>query len=190
MGMRHKKWMNTIAGSAVLAMALAGCGGDDSGAPAAGQDDLEQGGASAPEKPGSDNPADGPEGTDGAGEDKPDVGIPENNAGDAPNVVKPPAGAKPVASKQIKADLPKGHPKKVLTKDSTLSVTAQESGCEKATAEVGKQTSSQVEVTIIVTQPKDAKMCTMDIRFPSVNVDLDKPIGDRTVVLTTERRKG
>lgn len=185
MGMRHKKWMNTIAGSAVLVMALAGCG-DDSGAPASGQDGPEQGN-SAPSEPGKpgDEPADGPQ-------EQPDVGIPENNGGgDAPNVVKPPAGAKPVASKQIKAEgLPKGHPKKVLTKGSTLAVTAQESGCEKATAKVGEQSASQVEVTLVVTQPKEAKMCTMDIRFPSISVELDKPIGERTVVLKTERRKG
>ncbi|MGH3432419.1 MAG: hypothetical protein ACRDQB_06240 [Thermocrispum sp.] len=173
--------MNTIAGSAVLVMALAGCNDEDTGAPASDPDGSGGTSSSAPAGPDQgDKPADSP------GE-RPDAGIPET---DEPNVGKPPAGAKPLPSKQIDADaLPQGHPKKVQVKGSTLAITAQESGCEKATAELGKQGDSQVVVTLLVTQPKEAEMCTMDIRFPSLSVQLDEPIGERTVVLKHDKRK-
>lgn len=170
MGMRHKKWMNTIAGSAVLVMALAGCG-ERTGAPPSGP---EQGSTSSvPSAPG--------------GGDSGETSAPEQ---DPPNVGKPPPGAKPLPAKQIDgSDLPSGHPKKVLVKGTTLSITGQESGCENATAELNKQTGSQVQVTLVVTEPKEPRMCTMDIRYPSLNVELDEPIGKRTVVLKVEKRK-
>lgn len=182
MGMRHKKWMNTIAGSAVLVMALAGCG-ERTGAPPSGP---EQGSTSSvPSAPNEgDDPADAPASSaPGSGE----TGAPEQ---DPPNVGKPPPGAKPLPAKQIDgSDLPSGHPKKVLVKGTTLSITGQESGCERASAGLDKQSGSQVQVTLVVTEPKEPKMCTMDIRYPSLNVDLDEPIGKRTVVLKIEKRK-
>lgn len=187
MGMRHKKWMNTIAGSAVLVMALVGCGDQSTPTPPSGP---EQGsGTSVPSAPNEgDDPADAPATSAPGGGDSGEIGGPGQ---DAPNVGKPPPGAKPLAAKQIDGSgLPTGHPKKVLVKGSTLSITAQESGCDKATAELDKQTGSQVQVTLVVTQPKEPKMCTMDIRFPSLNVELDEPIGKRTVVLKAEKRKG
>lgn len=178
--MRHTKWLNAIAGSAVLAMVLAGCGGGDSAQPAAG--DGAENGTSAPAEPPSGKPND-------QSANQPDQ-KPGADGQDRPNVGQPPKGAEPVPDKQVEAkNLPQGHPTKVLVKGTTLAVTAQESGCDKATAELGKQTASQVEVTVVITQPKQPRMCTMDIRYPVLTVELDKPLADRTVVLTVEKQK-
>src|SRR5690606_37040907 len=170
--MRHTKWLNAIAGSAVLAMVLAGCGGGDSARPAAGG--WAENGTSAPAEPPSGKPKD-------QSANQPDQ-KPGADGQERPNVGQPPKSAEPVAGKPAEArNLPQRPPTKVLLKATALARTAQESGCDKATAELGKQSASQVEVTVVITQPKQPRMCTMDIRYPVLTVELDKPLADRTV---------
>jgi hypothetical protein len=86
--------------------------------------------------------------------------------------------------------LPEGFPKSVTVTDRTLAVQAQEGGCGKASAEVKSQTSSAVEIALVETQPAVPQACTMDIRYPTVSVNLDQPLGERTVVLLFEQRTG
>jgi len=188
------KWMNAIAGSAVVVMVLAGCGGNGAGAPDSGAGETAGGGSSAPVAAPGTKPGDKPSSPGGTPDEsvshpagKPGAGAP---GADRPNASRPPEGGKAVPAKQIKPDgLPKDHPKKAVVKGTTLAIAAQEGGCAVASAELGKQTAAQVEVTVVLTEPKEPRMCTMDIRFPWLTVELDEPLGDRTVVLKYDKRK-
>lgn len=176
--------MHTIAGAAVLVMALAGCKDEDAAKPegaAPGNDPS----SSAPANP--DQPAAGQPGESDSAEapaQPGDPGQPDDSAG------KPmPEGVKlPPPQIEASTGLPQGHPKEALVDGSKLIIRAQESGCEKATAELGKQTADAVTVTLVRTQPKEKMMCTMDIRYPPLTVELDDPIGKRTLILKGESR--
>lgn len=90
--------------------------------------------------------------------------------------------------------LPEAYPQNVATSDDgrKLLIVAQEGGCGEASAELAGQSAQQVRVTLVETLPPESAdiACTMDIRFETVSVVLDKPLGERTVVLEYERRKG
>lgn len=177
--------MHTIAGAAVLVMALSGCNDEGTDGDAQGAQEGQQSAPANPDAPAGATPSkpQGPESpvSDGGDPGKPGSGDPNSGT----------ASGEPLAAKQLDASgLPKGHPKKVLVDGKTLTITAQESGCQKAAAELGKQSSSQVVVTLVVTEPATEQMCTMDIRFPPLPVKLDEPIGKRTLVLEHEMRKG
>ena len=104
----------------------------------------------------------------------------------------PPQGGTEVDAKQIDdAALPKGYPKLVWTQDDgkAVGVVAQEGGCGRASVEVPEQSDSQVTVLMVETIPAKEQMCTMDLRYPKITVELDAPLGDRQVVLKTEQRK-
>jgi hypothetical protein len=104
----------------------------------------------------------------------------------------PPAGSDPLPATQIEAAaLPEGYPVEAWTADGgkTVGLSAQEGGCGKASAEVTSQAADKVVLTIVETTPEKAEMCTMDIRFVKVAVELDQPLGDREVVLKSEQRK-
>jgi hypothetical protein len=95
----------------------------------------------------------------------------------------------PVPQERIDGSaLPEGFPKDVAATDRTLAVKAQEGGCGKASAEVKSQSPSAVELTLVETQPAVPQACTMDIRYPTVSVTLDQPLGERKVVLRFEQR--
>lgn len=121
----------------------------------------------------------------------------------APPVSKAPGGAEPVdpsdpgagtaipAEKIDAAKLPEGFPKKVgmVSDGKVLSIGAQEGGCGKASLEVKEQGADKVVVNIVETEPGGNVACTMDIRYPTLTVELDQPLGERTVVLEHEQRK-
>ncbi|WP_232376132.1 hypothetical protein [Amycolatopsis aidingensis] len=88
-------------------------------------------------------------------------------------------------------DLPEGFPQEVTARKDgrTLEIVAMEGGCGKASAELAEQTAEKVVVNLVETEPKDAEACTMDIRYPTVTVRLDQPLGERTVELHYENRK-
>jgi hypothetical protein len=105
---------------------------------------------------------------------------------------KPPAGGTPVAEQQIdNAALPQGYPQLVWTEDEgrTVGVVAQEGGCGRASVEVPEQSDTQVVVLMVETVPAKPQNCTMDLRYPKVTTELDKPLGDREIVLKSEQRK-
>jgi hypothetical protein len=105
----------------------------------------------------------------------------------------PPNGGTPVEKQQVDTSaLPQGYPVLVWTEDdgTTVGVVAQEGGCGKASVEVPQQTDTQVVITMIETVPATPQNCTMDLRYPKITGSLDAPLGNRTVVLKAEQRKG
>ncbi|KOV79131.1 hypothetical protein ADL03_38395 [Nocardia sp. NRRL S-836] len=71
----------------------------------------------------------------------------------------------------------------------TVTVVAQEAGCGKASASVLEQSASVVKIELLETLPLDKQMCTMDIRFPPLKVQLNEPLGERTLVLTSRQEQ-
>jgi hypothetical protein len=118
-----------------------------------------------------------------------DQTTPGSGSGPATLSVAPSAGAVPATQLDASA-LPEGFPQEVWVQGDgkTLAVRTQEGGCGKASVEVAEQTDGQVVLTIVETQPTDAPVCTMDIRYPIITVTLDRPVDDRTIVLRSEQR--
>jgi hypothetical protein len=52
-----------------------------------------------------------------------------------------------------------------------------------------EQTASTVKIELLETLPLTKEMCTMDIRFPPLTVQLSEPLGERTVVLTSRQEQ-
>ncbi|GAA0244328.1 hypothetical protein GCM10010492_49500 [Saccharothrix mutabilis subsp. mutabilis] len=101
-----------------------------------------------------------------------------------------PPGAKEVPEAKVDAAaVPEDRPRTVWTEGdgSTLGLVAQEAGCGKASVEIAEQGPQVVKVVMVETTPKDAQVCTMDIRYPPLTAKLDAPLGERAVVLTTRQ---
>jgi S-adenosylhomocysteine hydrolase len=97
-----------------------------------------------------------------------------------------------VPSEQVDwAALPQSYPRTAWTQDGgrTVGLVAQEGGCGKASAERAEQTAAQVVIVLVETVPAQPTACTMDIRHPVVSVQLDAPLGERTVVLRALQRQ-
>jgi hypothetical protein len=104
----------------------------------------------------------------------------------------PPNGGTPVPADKVDATaLPEGSPHSVWTEGDgrTLGVIGQEGGCSKASLEVAEQSPTAVRVVLVETMPTKQEMCTMDIRFPPLTVNLDAPLAERPVVLTTRQQQ-
>lgn len=101
----------------------------------------------------------------------------------------PPDG-KPVTKLDTNA-LSSDYPRTVWTQGDgqTVGVLAQEGGCGKASASVLEQSASVVRIELLETLPLDKQMCTMDIRFPPLKVQLNEPLGERTVALTSRQEQ-
>ncbi|MEU0879793.1 hypothetical protein ABZ345_14395 [Lentzea sp. NPDC005914] len=108
--------------------------------------------------------------------------------GIAPGEV-PPDG-KPVTKLDTNALSP-DYPHTVWTQGDgrTVGVIAQEGGCGKASASVLEQSADAVKIELVETTPLTKQMCTMDIRFPPLTVQLSEPLGERTVVLTSRQEQ-
>lgn len=79
-----------------------------------------------------------------------------------------------------------GTPKPVSTSNGgrTIRVVGEEGGCSKAAATVAEQTAEKVRISVVETVPtRPGQQCTMDMRYPQLTVQLDEPIGERTVVI-------
>ncbi|WP_298177771.1 hypothetical protein [Saccharomonospora sp.] len=96
----------------------------------------------------------------------------------------------PVPEEKIDASaLPEGYPIDAMASDEgrTLTIVAQEGGCTKVSATLAEQTEERVTVTLVEAKPADENtMCTMDVRYPPLTVELDEPLGDRELVLEHE----
>lgn len=101
----------------------------------------------------------------------------------------PPDG-KPVTKLDTGALTP-DYPQTVWTQGDgrTVGVIAQEGGCGKASASVLEQSAAAVKIELVETTPLTKQMCTMDIRFPPLTVQLSEPLGERTVVLTSRQEQ-
>lgn len=170
MGMQVKQLIG--ASAALLTMAAAGCQGNGAQDPD-GDAGQGNGGVAATEHPPPGEDADSTDGTDGT-----DGG---EGAGDD------------VAAGQIDGSaLPEDYPEEVSTGDegTTLVITAVESsGCVTASADIAGQSEREVTVTLVHTEENGDVMCTQQITYPPVEVELDEQLGDRTVVLETEDRQ-
>jgi hypothetical protein len=156
--------MGTVVGTGVLLLVMTACGSAQlgSGSP---------GGASSLPTSSSSN-------------------VSEPTQGVAPGEI-PPDG-KPVALAKIDGNgLVADHPRTVWTQgdDRTVGVVGQESGCGKVSANVLSQAADAVKIELLETLPLEKKMCTMDIRFPPLTVQLDQPLGERTVVLSSRQEQ-
>lgn len=99
---------------------------------------------------------------------------------------KPEQERAPVAETAVDVSaLPKGYPKKVWTQDdgTVIVATGQEGGCSKVHAELAEQTADHVKVVLVEETPEPPGICTMDLRYPPVAVQLDAPLDARKVVL-------
>lgn len=163
MGMRCE---HVIAGSAALLVVLAGCAAEDI-RPTAGAGPSALPASSA-------------------------LAIPSPTHEPGGSATKPDAAHEVPKRQMDTSALPEGYPRKAKRNEAGdgLLITAQEGGCGKASAELVKQTSSEVVVLLVHTVPKDdTTLCTMDIRYPEVPVKLAEPLGERMLVLKAEERQ-
>lgn len=119
----------------------------------------------------------------------PPSGPPNSGSGESDQV--PPGGSQPVVNEKMDtAGLPEGYPTKVWTQGDGKSVglVTQEGGCGKAGVEIAEQSAATVTLLVFEAVPAKPKMCTMDLRYPYMSVNLDQPLGERTLVLRHERR--
>ncbi|MBA0125703.1 hypothetical protein H0B56_09145 [Haloechinothrix sp. YIM 98757] len=100
----------------------------------------------------------------------------------------------PVPPEQIDdSALPAEYPREVSTTEGgrRLVVTAMESnGCVTAEARNAAETEQDVTVVLVHHTPGGDVMCTQQVTYPKVAVQLDGTLEDRTVVLKTEDRQG
>ncbi|MFR9729249.1 hypothetical protein ACL03H_08475 [Saccharopolyspora sp. MS10] len=112
-------------------------------------------------------------------------GQPPAPAPAAPVQPKPEQERTPVPDDLIKAAEQSGKTPRVWTQDggSVVVTNGQEGGCSKVHAEVAEQDAQQVKVVLVNETPEPPGICTMDLRYPPVAVQLDAPLDQRTVVL-------
>ncbi|WP_143047133.1 hypothetical protein [Amycolatopsis xylanica] len=117
------------------------------------------------------------------------TGNPDEGGGPTIETTAPPVSG-PVPAPQIDAAaLPPEYPKNVTTAGNDLLIKAEEGGCEKLRATVIEQTEQKVAVRLVKLDTRPGEMCPMYIREVTLTVTLDKPLGQRTLVLTAERPK-
>ena len=119
--------------------------------------------------------------TAACGQQQPDVGF-----GGQPPQQSGPAEPKPA---QERSPVPESQRAPgagdVWTQDggTALGVIGQEGGCSRVHAEVADQNANQVTLALVEETPTPARMCTMDLRYPPVAVQLAEPLGERTVAV-------
>ncbi|SDN63423.1 hypothetical protein SAMN04489726_7510 [Allokutzneria albata] len=104
-----------------------------------------------------------------------------------PNIAipKPPEGGTAIPDKQLdpaSQDMD-GYKRLVWTKDNgaTVGTYGREGGCSKVTGEAVEQTDKSIKLLLTEKVPAKPQACTMDMRYPPVEVKLAKPLGERTV---------
>lgn len=154
--MRH---LGPVVGAAALALLVAGCGGSSTGsAQSEPSVAIAPTGTSAPSSPGS-----------------PDL----------PNVHLP-VGAVPVAGTRVDARaLPAGYPRLVWTEGNggVIGFFAEQGACTTVSASVVGQTDQSVTVRLLITQPASTKPCPQYLLNKEMTVNLDRPLGSRTVIM-------
>ena len=111
---------------------------------------------------------------------------------DLPNVHLP-AGAVPVAGAKVDARaLPAGYPRLVWTEEngSVVGFFAEQGACTTASASVLGQTDRAVTVRLVITQPASTKPCPQYLLNKEMTVNLDRPLGSRTVIMQAAIERG
>lgn len=119
----------------------------------------------------------------------PDAPHPPVSSGTAPEAIPgkptPPRGGTALPAVQVDAAaLPDGHPRLVWISERgrVIGVYGQEGGCSRVRADLLEQTATQIRIDLVETIPTTGP-CTMDLRFPPLSVQLDEPLGQRSVLL-------
>ncbi len=102
-----------------------------------------------------------------------------------PDWPDPPPRGRALPPAQVDSSaLPPSYPRLVWTQDDgrPVGLYGQEGGCTHVHADLREQTPRLVRVALVKIAAKSSP-CTMDLRFPALAVQLDAPLGDRTVVL-------
>ena len=98
----------------------------------------------------------------------------------------PPPGGTTVPAAQVDASaLPEGYPRLVWIQDDgrTVGAYGQEGGCTQVHSELREQTPQLVRIAFVEVTMSPGP-CTMDLRFRPLSVQLEAPLGERSVVLT------
>ncbi|MFB9902608.1 hypothetical protein [Allokutzneria oryzae] len=145
----------TVVGTGALLLTMAACGSEVG---FGGQPSNNPPASSAPGQPTS----------------EPNIAIP-----------KPPEGGTAIQDKQLdpaSQDMD-GYKRLVWTKDngSTVGTYGREGGCSKVSGEVVEQTDKTVKLLLTERHPDKTQACTMDMRYPPVELKLAKPLGERVV---------
>ncbi len=109
-----------------------------------------------------------------------------------PNVHLP-AGAVPIAGSKVDTrGLPSGYPRLVWTEGNgaILGFFAEQGACTTAGASVLAQTDSAVTVRLLITRPASTKPCPLYLIDKEMTVNLDRPLGDRTVIMQAAIERG
>jgi hypothetical protein len=149
-----------VAGIAALALLIVGCGGQSAGSAQTGP-----------------TVATAPTGT---------------SAPDLPNVHLP-VGAVPVAGARVDARaLPAGYPRLVWTEGngSVVGFFAEQGACTTVSASVTGQTDQAVTVRLLLTEPASTKPCPQYLVNKEMTVNLDRPLGSRTVIMQAAIERG
>jgi hypothetical protein len=114
------------------------------------------------------------------------------SAPDLPNAHLP-AGAVPVAASKVDARaLPTGYPRLVWTQGNggTVGFFAEQGACTTVSASVTGQTDQAVTVRLVLSQPASTKPCAQYLLNKEMTVNLDRPLGSRTVIMQAAIQRG
>jgi hypothetical protein len=104
-----------------------------------------------------------------------------------------PAGAVPVAGAKVDARaLPAGYPRLVWTEGNggVVGFFAEQGACTTASASVIGETDQAVTVRLVITQPASTKPCPQYLLNKEMTVNLDRPLGSRTVIMQAAIERG
>lgn len=158
-----KRLVVSTVGAGVLLLSVAACAGSQESVGFGGQPATSSA-TSSPSAPASSSPT-------------------SNNRGP---FAKPPAGGTALPENRVTvANLPAGQPTLVWTAGDgrTVGFYGREGGCTKVHGEVAEQGPNGVKIIMVEQQPAKPKICTMDLRYPPVTVQLTDPLGDRPLTL-------
>jgi len=190
--MINKTGVPVLVAAFLAVLAVAGCGQANSGAagaPGSVPGTTGAGAATSTTLPATSvNPTTTPGGTGGGSGSTPA----------APTTTVAPAAINGLAriyvpQNQINAAAVKGGaPGQVQTAGGKYVVfAAEQSGCQKLSAEVTTQTASEVVITIVDTGSAGAgQMCPMIVREVQLIVELNAPLNNRTIVFQSQTRHG
>lgn len=104
-----------------------------------------------------------------------------------------PAGAVPVAGSKVDASaLPAGYPRLVWTQNNGLVIGfyGLQGACTTVSASVVSQTGTAVTVRLVQTQPATTKPCPDYLLNKVMTVNLDQPLGSRSVIMQAAIERG
>lgn len=114
-------------------------------------------------------------------------------SGPGPGAPHLPAGSEPVAGTRVDASsLPAGYPRLVWTvgNGSTLGFFAEQGACQTVGAQVTAQTATAVTIRLLDIQPATTKPCAKNVLNKEMTVNLDQPLGSRTVIMQAAVERG